>query len=98
MLINCILSFATANQHILQVQQKTFVANVTTQVVERHLIRGLEKIFSPVVVNGLSDAQVETIATEPGTAKRQRQFLEDRIKKLKDGQDIFRGVLGSAVM
>lgn len=74
------------------------MANVTTQVVERHIIRGLEKIFSPVVVNGLSDAEVEAIASEPGAAKRQRQFLEDRIAKLKDGQSIFRGVMGSAAL
>jgi len=86
------------NQHQLQVQQKTFVANITTQVVERHTIRGLEKIFSPVVVNGLSDAEVEAIASEPGAAKRRRLFLEDRVAKLGDGQGIFRGVMGSAAL
>ena len=80
----------------MQVSQKTFVANVTTQVVERHIIRGLEKIFSPVTVNGLTDTQIEAIASEPANAKRQRQFLEDRIAKLKDGQSIFRSVMGSA--
>ncbi|CAD6590745.1 MAG: hypothetical protein ASARMPREDX12_004714 [Alectoria sarmentosa] len=83
---------------IYKVSQKTFVANVTTQVVERHMIRGLEKIFSPVVVNGLTDSEVEAIASEPASAKRQRQFLEDRIAKLKDGQSIFRSVMGSATM
>ena len=80
----------------MQVQQKTFVANITTQVVERHLIRGLEKIFDPVIVNGLSDAEVEAIASEPAAAQRQRRFLEDRIQKLGDGQKIFRGVMVSA--
>ena len=74
--------------------QKTFVANVTTQVVERHMIRGLEKIFSPVTVNGLTELQIDAIASEPANAKRQRQFLEDRISKLKDGQSIFRSVMG----
>lgn len=82
----------------MQVSQKTFVANVTTQVVERHIIRGLEKIFSPVTVNGLTDKEVEAVASEPANAKRQREFLEDRIAKLKDGQSIFRSVMGSAVM
>lgn len=74
------------------------MANVTTQVVERHIIRGLEKIFSPVTVNGLTDSEVEVIASEPANAKRQRQFLEDRIAKLKAGQSIFRTVMGSAAM
>ena len=83
---------------IIQVSQKTFVANVTTQVIERHMIRGLEKIFSPVVVNNLTDSEVEAIASEPASAKRQRQFLEDRIAKLRDGQSIFRKVMGSAAM
>lgn len=83
---------------IYKVSQKTFVANVTTQVVERHMIRGLEKIFSPVAVNSLTDSEVEAIASEPANAKRQRQFLEDRIAKLKDGQSIFRSVMGTAAM
>jgi hypothetical protein len=75
-----------------QVLQKTFIANVTTQVVERHIVRGLEEIFSPVVVNGLSDPDVEGIASEPASAKRQRAFLEDRIAKLKEGHEILRSV------
>jgi hypothetical protein len=58
-------------------------------------VRGLEKIFSPVVVNAMSDKEVATIASEPPSAKRQREFLEDRIKKLEDGHEIFRGVMGS---
>ena len=74
------------------------MANVTTQVIERHIIRGIEEIFSPVVVNDLLDAEVEQIASEPPAAKRQRQFLEDRIKKLLDGQKIFRGVIGGTAI
>jgi hypothetical protein len=58
-------------------------------------VRGLEKIFSPVVVNAMSDTEVEAIASEPLSARRQREFLEDRIKKLQDGHEIFRGVMGS---
>lgn len=76
--------------------QKTFIANITTQVIERHIVRGLENIFSPVVVNGLSDGEVEAIASEPASTRRQREFLEDRISKLEEGHEIFRGVMGSA--
>ena len=72
---------------------KVFVANVTTQVVERRMIRGLEEIFSPVVVNGLSDSDVEKIASEPPALKRQRQLLKDRIEKLENGQKIFKGIM-----
>jgi hypothetical protein len=73
----------------------TFIANVTTQVIERHIVRGLQKIFSPVLVNAMSETEVEAIASEPSSAKRQRDFLEDRIKKLQDGHEIFKGVMGS---
>lgn len=66
-------------------------------MIERHLIRGLEKVFSPVVVNSFSDAETEAIASEPVSTQRQRKFLEDRIRKLKQGHDVLRGVMKSAV-
>lgn len=61
------------------------VANVTIQVIERHIVRDLQLIFSPLVVNGMADSQVESVALEPATARRQRVFLSDRIAKLKEG-------------
>ena len=81
-----------------QVSLKTFTANVTTQVIERHIIRGLEKIFSPITVNSLSDADVEAIASEPPSARRQRDFLVDRVTKLDDGQKILRDVISKATV
>jgi len=39
---------------------------------------------------------VEKLAAEPTAAKRQRQFLKDRIQKLEAGKRIFRGVMGGA--
>lgn len=59
-------------------------------------MRGLEKIFSPVIVNGLSDTETQAIASEPPSGKRQRDLLENKIKKLSDGRSIFRGVMRSA--
>ena len=70
-----------------------FFANVTTQVVERHMIRGLEEIFSPIVVNGLSDSDVKKIASGSPTLKRQRQFWKDRIEKQENGQRIFKEIM-----
>jgi hypothetical protein len=58
-------------------------------------VRGLEGIFSPIVVNAMSDTEVEAIASEPQATKRQREFLEDRVRKLESGHEIFRGVIGS---
>ncbi|KAL9621158.1 MAG: hypothetical protein Q9160_004409 [Pyrenula sp. 1 TL-2023] len=81
---------------IYKVNQKTFIANVTTQVVERHIVRGLEEIFSPIFVSRLSDADCEAIAAEPATTQRQRAFLEDRIAKLEDGHKVLRRIMRSA--
>ncbi|TVY86471.1 Interferon-induced GTP-binding protein, partial [Lachnellula willkommii] len=57
---------------IYKVSQKTFVANVTMQVIERHIVRGLDKIFSPIFVNGLTSEQAEALASEPPASKRKR--------------------------
>ncbi|KAK6591868.1 dynamin family protein [Botrytis cinerea] len=79
-----------------QVNQKIFIAIVTTQVIELHIIRGLEHIFSSAVINSLSDGEVEALASEPTTTRTQRESLEDRISELENGCEIFRGLMGSA--
>ncbi|RDL37655.1 p-loop containing nucleoside triphosphate hydrolase [Venustampulla echinocandica] len=78
---------------IYKVSQKTFVANVTMQVVERHIVRGLEKIFSPVLVSNLDPKEAEDLASEPASARRKREYLEDQIKKLEEGREIFKHVI-----
>ncbi|KAE8453918.1 hypothetical protein EG329_007694 [Mollisiaceae sp. DMI_Dod_QoI] len=78
---------------IYKVMQKTFVANVTTQVIERHIVRGLESIFSPVVVNNLEAGQAEALALEPAAARRHRDYLVEQDKKLKEGHEIFQSVM-----
>lgn len=74
-------------------QQKTYIANITTQVIERHIVRGLHEIFSPLVVNQMTDAEIEAIASEPPATQRHRAFLEDKMKMLEEGHEIFRDVL-----
>ncbi|KAF7908435.1 uncharacterized protein EAF01_004190 [Botrytis porri] len=81
---------------IYKVLQKVFIANVTTQVVERHIVRGLERIFDPVAVNKMSDKDVEAIASEPGQARQERAYLEDQITKLGEGKRIFRTIMSGA--
>ncbi len=73
--------------------QKTFVANVTTQVIERHIVRGLENIFSPVVVNNLEPGQAEALALEPAATRRHRDYLVEQVKKLEEGHEIFQSVM-----
>ncbi|KAF7870439.1 hypothetical protein EAF04_004183 [Stromatinia cepivora] len=87
--LDCVLA-------IYKVLQKVFIANVTTQVVERHIVRGLERIFDPIAVNKMSDKEVEAIASEPAQARQERAYLEDQIKKLGEGKQIFRMIMGGA--
>lgn len=72
---------------------KVFIANVATQVIERHLLVDLQDIFSPMATITMTDAKVQSIVSEPDSTKRQRVYLTDRINKLEEGQEIFRGVM-----
>ncbi|KAF2158776.1 hypothetical protein M409DRAFT_71472 [Zasmidium cellare ATCC 36951] len=85
--LDCLLS-------MYKTQQKTFVANVTSQVIGRHMVRKLDKLFTPLDVNGLSDEDVMKVAAEPAATRRQRDFLADRQQKLLSGKNIFRGIMG----
>jgi hypothetical protein len=67
-------------------------------VVERHVVRGLEGIFSPLVVSRWSDSDLNDIASEPAAISRQRAFLEDRISKLDAGHKILRQVMKTTVL
>ena len=44
-------------------------------------------------MNSLDAAQAEALASEPLATRRKREFLVSKIKKLKEGQEIFRGVM-----
>ncbi|KAG8157162.1 hypothetical protein KVR01_012870 [Diaporthe batatas] len=77
---------------IYQVQQKTFIANITTQVIERHIVRGLHNIFSPMVTLNIPSSKIESMVAEPSVAKRKRDYLTDQTEKLREGKKIFRGI------
>ncbi|KAK1811658.1 hypothetical protein LTR12_013959 [Friedmanniomyces endolithicus] len=85
--LDCLLS-------MYKEQRKTFVANVTAQVIERHMVHGLDKIFSPLDVNNLSDEDILKVASEPASVRRKRDFLTDRQQKLRSGKEIFRDIMG----
>ncbi|TRX91704.1 hypothetical protein FHL15_007486 [Xylaria flabelliformis] len=84
--LDCLMS-------IYKVQQKVFLANVTTQVVERHIMRGLDDIFSPLEVAKLSDETIKAFVAEPDSITRQRDVLTDKVRKLEEGREIFRGAI-----
>ena len=49
-------------------------------------------------VDALSDSKMKIIASEPASAKRQREFFGDRIRKLKEGHRILQDVIRSATL
>lgn len=57
-------------------------------MIERHIIRGLEHIFSPVKISQLLDAEVLNIAAEPDSTKKEREVLAEKVRMLTNGQVI----------
>jgi hypothetical protein len=49
----------------------------------------LEDIFSPAVVAGWSDEEIVLAAAEPKAMTFERQDLEDRLRRLKKGIEVF---------
>jgi hypothetical protein len=70
-------------QYIYKVQYKTLVANVATQVVERHLVRGLNKFFSPLEIAKMTDQEVEVIASETAGGSETKTLLSGRVQTLE---------------
>jgi hypothetical protein len=62
-------------------------------VVERHIVHGLEEVFSPLVVTALNDVEVSDLASEPSTTIRQREHLKGRRSMLEKGRGVFRSIL-----
>lgn len=68
---------------------KTFVDNVCRQVIERHLLNGLTKVFDPVRVSQLSEDDITKIASETVQVRNRRielqvlkQALEESLHEL----------------
>ncbi|KAI6269017.1 hypothetical protein MCOR27_009913 [Pyricularia oryzae] len=62
---------------------KTFVDNVCRQVVERHIIAPLPKIFSPITVSRFTDDELLQIGAELEKQNRKREKLKSRANKLR---------------
>jgi hypothetical protein len=59
----------------VQVSMKTFVDNVCRQVVERHIMRPLSDILSPMVIAEMSDEELLEIGSESAAKQLARQKL-----------------------
>lgn len=70
--------------------RKTFIDNIEKQVIRRHLINGLEDIFSPAVVASWNDEEIGMAAAEPKATTVKRHDLEVRLERLKKGIEVFK--------
>ncbi|KAK6356133.1 hypothetical protein TWF718_000506 [Orbilia javanica] len=67
---------------------KTFVDNVCRQVIERHILRDLTDLFSPVQIPGYSDEKVKTLAAESEETHQRREELQRLKETLESGLKI----------
>lgn len=75
---------------------KYFIAAVTEQAIERHLLHNLaEDTLSPMIINDMSDTEVGYVAAEAEEVTHKRDFLESHKAMLENGQEAFRKALGS---
>ncbi|KAK6515208.1 hypothetical protein TWF506_007552 [Arthrobotrys conoides] len=73
-----------------KVALKTFVDNVCRQVIERHILRDLAELFSPVGIPKYSDEKVKLLAAESEESHRKRE----KLKKLKETLESGLKILG----
>ncbi|GAB7347738.1 hypothetical protein MBLNU459_g5290t1 [Dothideomycetes sp. NU459] len=72
------------------VKQKVFIDVVITLVTEEHIFHDVENVFSPKMVNRMTDEELEFLASEPDDAKRERVHFQDQLEKLQIGQKILK--------
>jgi hypothetical protein len=69
-----------------------FIANVTVQVVERHLADGLDKIFQNKRVRNLSDEEVAALAQDDPKVCAERRRLKTEREVLENASIICRQI------
>lgn len=75
---------------------KYFVDVVTKQVIERHLVKPLAQIVSPMVMARFTDKEIQFFAAEAPEAVKMREHLENKKKMLQEGQQAFRAAMGQS--
>ena len=84
-------------QAIYEIKRDAFIDDILSQVIDMHMVRGLDEVVSPVWVASLSDDQIQSLAGEPEEVQRVRQFHQDRLEKQKRAQRILKEVLGGGL-
>ncbi|KPM34996.1 hypothetical protein AK830_g11576 [Neonectria ditissima] len=71
---------------------RVFTRNVITQVVERHLLLGMLRLFNPIEILRMRDATIEAIAAENKETRDRRKTLELQKKAIEEARSICAGL------
>ena len=67
---------------------RIFTRNVITQVVERHLLLGMLRLFNPVEILRMPNATIESIAAENKETRERRLTLKEQKKAIEEARSI----------
>ena len=73
---------------IIKVALKTFVDNVSIQVIEGLLIRNIWSVFAPSDIGQMSPSVISKIAAESTESQALRQQLNRKLQTLERGLEI----------
>jgi hypothetical protein len=67
---------------------RIFTRNVITQVVERHLLLGMLRLFNPIEIMRLDNTVIEAIASENKETRDRRMALKQQKTAIEEARDI----------
>ncbi|KAM0257965.1 hypothetical protein ACHAPA_011464 [Fusarium lateritium] len=67
---------------------RIFTRNVITQVVERHLLLGMLRLFNPIEILRMQDSTIEAIAAENKETRDRRKTLQLQKKAIEEARSI----------
>ncbi|KAM0433022.1 hypothetical protein ACHAPT_004727 [Fusarium lateritium] len=67
---------------------RIFTRNVITQVVERHLLLGMLRLFNPIEIMRMGDVTIEAIAAENKETRERRKALQAQKKAIEEARSI----------
>ncbi|KAM0553334.1 hypothetical protein ACHAPJ_007347 [Fusarium lateritium] len=67
---------------------RIFTRNVITQVVERHLLLGMLRLFNPIEILRMQDSTIEAIAAESKEIRERRKTLQAQKKAIEEARSI----------
>lgn len=71
---------------------RIFTRNVITQVVERHLLLGMLRLYNPIEILRMPDSTIEAIAAENKETRERRKALQLRKKAIEEARSICAGL------